>query len=147
MPRADLITPRQGEILELLAQGGSCKHIARQLGISHETVRKHLSMVRTNLGLRRATELVNYWLQYHHPDDGFPTARGHELSLLTQREYQVASLLAKGYAAKEIARILSIAPGTVAKHRENLLRKLNLHRVSELPLRLYRVPDDGTASG
>ena len=51
---------------------------------------------------------------------------------LTPREYQVLTLLADGASNVAIADQLSISPKTVARHRENIMGKLNLHSRSEL---------------
>jgi two-component system response regulator NreC len=54
------------------------------------------------------------------------------LDLLTPREKEVLEMLAKGSSNEEIAELLSISKHTVARHRENLMRKLELHNRSEL---------------
>lgn len=54
------------------------------------------------------------------------------LDLLTPREKEVLEMLAKGSSNDEIAEVLSISKHTVARHRENLMRKLELHSRSEL---------------
>jgi len=51
---------------------------------------------------------------------------------LTPREYEVLTLLADGASNVEIAEQLSISPKTVARHRENIMGKLNLHSRAEL---------------
>jgi DNA-binding NarL/FixJ family response regulator len=51
---------------------------------------------------------------------------------LTPREQEVLSLLAEGRSNDEIGGLLSISIHTVARHRENLMRKLGLHSRSEL---------------
>ncbi len=51
---------------------------------------------------------------------------------LTQREQEVLSLLAEGLSNDEIGESLQISRHTVARHRENLMRKLELHSRSEL---------------
>jgi two-component system response regulator NreC len=51
---------------------------------------------------------------------------------LTPREQEVLSVLAEGLSNDEIADKLTISRHTVARHRENLMRKLNLHSRSEL---------------
>ena len=51
---------------------------------------------------------------------------------LTQREEEVLGLLAEGLSNDEIGDKLSISRHTVARHRENLMRKLKLHSRSEL---------------
>lgn len=45
---------------------------------------------------------------------------------LTDREVTIARLVAKGLSSKHIARELGISDLTVRKHRENVLRKLEL---------------------
>lgn len=55
-----------------------------------------------------------------------------EPSPLSRREVQVATLLAEGKSAPDIAAELHIAPSTVDVHRRNLMRKLELHNVVEL---------------
>lgn len=54
------------------------------------------------------------------------------LDELTPREMEVLELLAGGFTNDEIANHLVISPHTVARHRENLMRKLGLHSKSEL---------------
>ena len=51
---------------------------------------------------------------------------------LTDREQEVLGLLAEGEGNPEIADRLGISPKTVSRHRENIMRKLNLHSRSEL---------------
>jgi two-component system response regulator NreC len=51
---------------------------------------------------------------------------------LTPREHEVLTLLADGASNYEIADQLSISPKTVSRHRENIMRKLNLHSRAEL---------------
>lgn len=51
---------------------------------------------------------------------------------LTAREQEVLTHLAEGESNDEIAKALVISPKTVARHRENIMRKLNLHSRAEL---------------
>ncbi|MEK6256780.1 MAG: response regulator transcription factor [Chloroflexota bacterium] len=51
---------------------------------------------------------------------------------LTEREEEVLAHLADGASNGEIAEILYISPKTVARHRENIMQKLNLHTRTEL---------------
>lgn len=56
----------------------------------------------------------------------------NSLELLTPRESEVLALLAEGYTNVQIAEELVISKHTVARHRENLMRKLGLHSRGEL---------------
>ena len=54
------------------------------------------------------------------------------LDELTEREQEVLAYVAEGSSNPEIAEALTISPKTVARHRENIMRKLNLHSRTEL---------------
>ncbi len=51
---------------------------------------------------------------------------------LTSREREILKLVGEGYKNREIADDLCISLKTVEKHRENLMKKLNLHTASAL---------------
>ena len=51
---------------------------------------------------------------------------------LTAREKEVLTHLAEGESNESIGRELVISPKTVARHRENIMRKLGLHSRAEL---------------
>lgn len=52
------LTPRQREIVRLLAQGNSQKEIARRLGLRYGTVRQHTMRIRERGECRSTLELV-----------------------------------------------------------------------------------------
>lgn len=54
------------------------------------------------------------------------------INSLSQREYQVLVGLAKGYPNKTIGYDLDISPRTVEIHRANLMKKLDVHNLSDL---------------
>ncbi len=64
--------------------------------------------------------------------DGGHAANEQTSSELTDREQEVLTYLAEGANNEEIASSLVISPKTVARHRENIMRKLNLHSRAEL---------------
>jgi DNA-binding NarL/FixJ family response regulator len=51
---------------------------------------------------------------------------------LTSRESEVVQLLAEGRSNKEVAETLGISVKTAEAHRSNVMRKLDLHSISEL---------------
>jgi DNA-binding NarL/FixJ family response regulator len=51
---------------------------------------------------------------------------------LTPREREITQLLAEGKSSKEVAVALGISVKTAETHRANIMRKLELHSVSEL---------------
>lgn len=54
------------------------------------------------------------------------------LQELTAREQEILIALANGLSNEEIAGKFSISPHTVARHRENIMRKLEIHTRSDL---------------
>jgi two-component system response regulator NreC len=71
--------------------------------------------------------LVKDYLAQARGADGEPSLDG-----LTDREGEVLRFLAEGKSNDEIAEALVISPKTVSRHRENLMRKLNLHSRADL---------------
>jgi DNA-binding NarL/FixJ family response regulator len=59
-------------------------------------------------------------------------SRQEGLNVLSKREQQVLKLVADGYTNQEIGAKLGISFKTVARHRERIMYKLNLHSCSEL---------------
>jgi DNA-binding NarL/FixJ family response regulator len=60
---SERLTPRQEEILGLLARGFVSKEIATELGISYDTVRFHLKDIYAKLHVRSRTEAVAKYLR------------------------------------------------------------------------------------
>jgi len=58
------ITPRQREVLQLLAEGHPAKEIAAQLSISSRTVEFHKYQMMETLGLRTNAELIHFAIKH-----------------------------------------------------------------------------------
>jgi len=58
------LSPRQREILQLLAEGRSAKEIAAELSISSRTVEFHKYQMMESLGLRHNAELVHFAIKH-----------------------------------------------------------------------------------
>jgi DNA-binding NarL/FixJ family response regulator len=58
------LTPRQREVLQLVAEGKAAKEIAAIVGISVKTVEFHKAAIMEELGLRTTAELTRYALQH-----------------------------------------------------------------------------------
>lgn len=58
------LTPRQREVLQLLAEGKSAKEIAAALGISSRTVETHKYKMMDDLGLKSSAQLVQYAVKH-----------------------------------------------------------------------------------
>jgi DNA-binding NarL/FixJ family response regulator len=55
-PDNDVLTPREREIVSLMSEGLSNKHIARQLGIQNATVKSHVHNILSKMRVRRRGE-------------------------------------------------------------------------------------------
>lgn len=58
LPDCPLVTAREREILELVAQGLSTKEIASEVSIAPRTVDRHIENARLKLGARNRTHMV-----------------------------------------------------------------------------------------
>ena len=58
-----LLTPRQREVLTLIAEGQSTKEIARRLDLAVKTVDTHRSQLMKQLGIHEVAGLVRYALR------------------------------------------------------------------------------------
>ena len=56
----DLLTPRQREVLQLVAEGNTTKQIADKLDLSAKTVESHRAAIMDRLGIRDVTGLVRF---------------------------------------------------------------------------------------
>lgn len=67
---------------------------------------------------------VRHFENHEHEEKG--------LDILSHRELQVLEAVAEGYTNNQIGEQLGISPKTVARHRERIMHKLNLHSSTEL---------------
>ena len=74
-----------------------------------------------------AQMLVNHYRKTHAGSEAT-----HGTSLLTAREREIVQLLAEGKSTKEVATVLGLSVRTADTHRTNVMRKLDIHSVSEL---------------
>jgi DNA-binding NarL/FixJ family response regulator len=65
----DVLTPRQQEVLKLVAQGWSTKKIAAQLGLSVKTVEAHRSSIMDRLNIRDLAGVVRFAVRARLVDD------------------------------------------------------------------------------
>lgn len=75
--------------------------------------------------------LLNQAATPANPTSAVPPA-AKDLAVLSKRERQVLELVAEGSTNVQIGEKLGISPKTVARHRERIMNKLNLHSCPEL---------------
>ncbi len=56
----------------------------------------------------------------------------HPIHVLSQREFQIFTLLVEGNSVQQIAEIISISPKTVGVHHASIMRKLGLQNAVQL---------------
>jgi two-component system, NarL family, response regulator NreC len=72
-------------------------------------------------------------LLMHEPSQARDEAKGRAgLDALSQRELQVVECVAQGLTNTQIGETLGISPKTVARHRERIMDKLEMHSSAEL---------------
>jgi two-component system response regulator FixJ len=60
---ADVLTPRECDVLEQVVSGASTQQAARQLGISHRTIEVHRARILEKLGAKNPADLVRIVLK------------------------------------------------------------------------------------
>jgi DNA-binding NarL/FixJ family response regulator len=77
----------------------------------------------------QATEVILSGFNTGEPVKKIPKSLRNRI---TSREREIIQLLAEGKRCKEIASCLGITTKTVETHRSNVMRKLEVHNISEL---------------
>jgi DNA-binding CsgD family transcriptional regulator len=67
--KGDPLTPREQEILALLANGMSTPEIADKLGIRPATVKTHLTSVYRKTGAQNRVQAARHYLDHHGPTE------------------------------------------------------------------------------
>jgi DNA-binding NarL/FixJ family response regulator len=75
---------------------------------------------------------------YLRPQEPDTVAQARARNRLTPREREIVQLLAEGKSSKEVAVALGLSVKTAETHRSNIMRKLDLHSVSDLVLYAVR---------
>jgi DNA-binding NarL/FixJ family response regulator len=118
--------PLVRDVLEAGARGYVLKSDAgRELVTALQAVLKHRPYLTS-----RVSEIVLDG--YIRNGSAAQPSRAPRAVRLSPREREIAQLLAEGKSNKEVAATLDISVKTAETHRTNLMRKLDLHSISEL---------------
>ncbi len=63
-PKVEMLTDREFEVLQLLGQGRGTREVSQQLHLSIKTIEVHRANIKKKLGLKTATELIRYAVQW-----------------------------------------------------------------------------------
>ena len=124
------LTARELEIGSLIAAGLPYKAIARELGISIDTVRRHASRIKKKAGLGNAVSLARAGLSLDVVVRGMRVMPGGKS--LSAAELAVLAHACHGLSSKHIARMRGVSPRTVEKQREHGMAKLGIRSILQL---------------
>jgi two-component system nitrate/nitrite response regulator NarL len=60
-PAKNALTPREREVMDLVGEGLSNKHIGLRLDLQEKTVKHHMTQILTKLGVSNRTEAALRW--------------------------------------------------------------------------------------
>jgi DNA-binding NarL/FixJ family response regulator len=120
------ITPRDEQVLRLLAQGCSNKEIAGTLNISPRTVKQHLRTLFLRAGITEGRKRVKLATAMYAKE---------QIDQLTRKEIQVSTLVWEGLTNREIAKIIGTTEQVVKNYLRTAFDKLGVW--SRLELALY----------
>jgi DNA-binding NarL/FixJ family response regulator len=128
------LTPREIQILKFIARGLHNHQIAARIHRSIKTVEKHRQSLHTKLSTHEVAGLTRQAVAMGLAECSRLALRRLErrAKLLTRRELEILKLVAQGSGNKWIASELHRSIKTVDHHRENIMKKLHLHRVAGL---------------
>lgn len=120
----DKLTDQDNKILRLMSDGLNRGEIAELIDVTEGVLRNYISRIYKALGVENEEDALDVGLRQRDPTyDRFAKLRN--------RERDVLSLLMDGETTSNIARILSIKPGTVLVYYSNIRRSLQANTLEE----------------
>jgi DNA-binding NarL/FixJ family response regulator len=130
------VSPREQQVLNLLAQGCTNKEIGGQLNIGLHTVKQHLRMLFLRVGIREGDKRVKLARYAREDEDAVTTL----CAGLTPRENQISILVWEGLTNREIGKIVGTSEQVIKNHLSRAFDKLGVW--TRLELAMY-VADHG----
>jgi DNA-binding NarL/FixJ family response regulator len=125
------ITPRDQQVLSLLAQGCSNKEIGGELNISPGTVKQHLRMLCRRAGILDGRKRVKLARYFHEGESAVMT----QCDGLKPKEIQISILVWEGLTNREIGKIVGTSEQMIKNHLRRAFDKLGVW--SRLELAIY----------
>jgi two-component system, NarL family, response regulator NreC len=124
--------PREGCLLEVLGEPAA-SYLTRMAGPA--ALAAAIASV-----LERGARVIDPALacQLRSTSSGYafkPALNGGSVATLTLRELQVMRMLARGKSVSQCAAALGVAHSTIGNHKARLMKKLGIHKASELTCR------------
>lgn len=143
-PAVPPLTPRETEVLGLLAQGASNGDIAKAATLSEDTVKGYLRSIRTKLGTGSRARLVALAYRNGVVTPTIPAEATEPV--LSDAERQVLGFLSEGATTREVARRQLMSHHNAKEYVRRLLDRMGAadaaHGVS-LAYRWRILADDG----
>jgi DNA-binding NarL/FixJ family response regulator len=130
------LSAREMQVLQLVANAASNKRIARDLGLSVHTVKRHMARIMTKLHAGSRAQAAAWYraMQPAEPVDVRP------LEDFTARELDVIARVSLGQSNTQIATHLEVSVNTVKRHTANILDKLGVRSRIEAAAAVQAVP-------
>ncbi|WP_148588421.1 LuxR C-terminal-related transcriptional regulator [Streptomyces sp. WAC01526] len=117
-----LLTPRETEILGLVADGLGNSEIAARIGLAEDTIKGYLRSIRTKLATSRRPVLADMACRAGHA--ARPKGAEAVRPEISDAETTTLRLLAQGAGAREVAKAQLMSHHTAKKHIRRLLDKM-----------------------
>lgn len=127
--RVVIVTMYNRESVVVRALNAGAVGFVTKTSPSAEVIQAVRSAARGNYYLSQ--DISNRVIQEYLRSNQAPVFNSH-YDLLTEREQEILHLLVGGQPNRAIAELLCISPATVAKHRANIMEKLDVHSFREL---------------
>jgi DNA-binding NarL/FixJ family response regulator len=131
------LTPRENEIVRLLAEGKGVEEIAVTLGISKLTVITHKRRAMRQLGCRNQLQMALLVLRHRkrHTAADAPA----EIVHFSPREQEVIDLVKRGHDTRSIADLTGLRKETVVAYRYRAMQRMEVHGALEFISRLNKL--------
>jgi DNA-binding NarL/FixJ family response regulator len=124
------VTPREQQVLNLLVQGFTNKEIGEQMNISQRTVKQHLRMLFSRVGIHEGAKRVKL-ARYAQKDE---SAVMTPCEGLNPSEHQISVLVWEGMTNREIGKIIGTSEQVVKNHLRSIFDKLGVWNRLELAM-------------
>ncbi len=129
------LTPRQAEVMKLLAQAYTYAEIAEEIGITRRTVKAHVQGTARALGYRNGLKgrvripMLKYFASKPSADQGLGMAVWKTLST---REKHVAELVVANLSNEQIGQNMGTTEQVIKNHTRKIYEKLGVWSRVEL---------------
>ncbi|HEY8050855.1 MAG TPA: helix-turn-helix transcriptional regulator [Ramlibacter sp.] len=121
------LSPRELQVLRLVAGGASNKLVARALQLSVHTAKRHVARAMLKLHVDSRAAAAALYREFAGDCAAAACDGAGSIRELTARERDVLSRVALGATNGEIAAELALSLNTVKRHTANIREKLGVH--------------------